>query len=279
MVFVAKISGSVAYLERPGHDTPLLLLHGIGSNAEGFASLLPNLPAGRRVVAWDAPGYGGSKPLAADWPDAGDYVQALTGLLDRLEIDQAIIVGHSLGTLMGAAFARHHAGRVAALVLASCACGHGVPPGAALPENVRARIDDLQKLGPDAFAARRAPRLVFEPERNLEVTAFVTRNMSRVRMPGYGQAMRMLASGRLLDDLVTLSVPASIIVGLEDVVTPPQVNRHAHAAIPARFRGPLVELPDAGHAIYQQTPAAFARAVAACLDQTMPVRMQACREE
>lgn len=271
MGFAVKISGPVAYRERPGRGMPLVALHGIGSNSAGFAELLPHLPQSCRVIAWDAPGYGASQPLAADWPVAASYAEALAGLLDRLGIDRAILLGHSLGTLMAAAFARRWPDRVEALVLASCALGHGVSPGAALSEGAKARIDELQALGPEAFAAKRAPRLVRDPDAHPEVVALVAGNMAQVRMPGYGQAARMLASGRLLDDLAALAVPASVIVGTGDMVTPPQANRRAHEAIPGRIRGPLIELPGAGHAIYQQEPAAFARALAACLDQTLPV--------
>ncbi|WP_199260689.1 alpha/beta fold hydrolase [Paracoccus binzhouensis] len=270
MAFQAKTSGPVAYLERPGAGMPLVALHGIGSNATGFAGLLPHLPEAWRVIAWDAPGYGASQPLAAEWPVAADYAAALAGLLDRLGVGRAVLLGHSLGTLMAAAFARRHPERVAALVLASCALGHGVSPGAALSEGAKARIDELQALGPAAFAAKRAPRLVHDADAHPELVAQVAGNMAQVRMPGYGQAARMLASGRLLEDLAALAVPASVIVGVGDLVTPPAANRRAHQAIPARIRGPLIELPGAGHAIHQQDPAAFARALATCLDQTPP---------
>ncbi|WP_134725259.1 alpha/beta fold hydrolase [Paracoccus luteus] len=279
MGFLRAISGPVACLDRPGTGVPLVLLHGIGSNASGFAGLLPHLPADLRVIAWDAPGYGGSAALAADWPVAGDYAAALAGLLDRLGIGRAIILGHSLGTLMAAAFARRWPDRAGALVLASCALGHGVRPGEPLSEAAQARIDDLERLGPAAFAADRAPRLVHQPERNPEVAGLVMRNMAAVRMPGYGQAGRMLASGRLLDDLAALAVPASVIVGTEDRITPPEANRRAHAAIPPHLRGPLVELPEAGHALYQQAPAAFVRAVMASLAETLPAAAQAANKE
>lgn len=274
MGFVAHMSGPVACLERAGQGLPLVALHGIGSNASGFAALLPHLPAGQRVIAWDAPGYGGSEPLSADWPLAADYAGALAGLLDRLGIARAVILGHSLGTLMAAAFARRWPDRVAALVLASCAAGHGVVPGAELSPASAARIDELTALGPERFAEARAARLVFRPEAHPDVAALVRRNMAQVRLPGYAQAARMLASGRLADDLAALEVPASVIVGAEDVVTPPAANRLAHQSIPAPLRGPLIELPGAGHAIYQQEPAAFARALATCLDQTLPAGSQ-----
>ena len=68
-----------------GAGTPIVLLHGIGSNAQSFASFMQALE-GRPILAWDAPGYGTSQPLAAEWPDASDYAAALNRLLVRLDM-------------------------------------------------------------------------------------------------------------------------------------------------------------------------------------------------
>ena len=91
----------------------------------------------------------------------------------------------------------------------------------------------------------------------------VEAGMAKVRGPGYDQAARMLASGRLLEDAARLAVPTDVVVGAEDVVTPPEGARAVHAAIPAAVRGALTEVPDAGHALYTQAPLAFAQAMVA----------------
>lgn len=261
-MFTASTSASIDYRERPGTGPTVVLLHGIGSNADSFAGLLPLLPADWRVIAWNAPGYGGSAPLAAGWPVAADYADALAAFLDRLGLDRVTLVGHSLGVLMGAAFAAARPDRVERLLLASPALGHGVTAGTVLSLAAQARIDDLARLGPAAFAAARAPRLVYRPEENARLVAAVEAGMGRVTSPGYDQASRMLAAGRLLEDARRLSVPTEVIVGEEDVVTPPEGARALHAAIPAAVRGRLVEVPAAGHALYTQAPFAFAQAVA-----------------
>lgn len=269
MGFVAKEAGRIAYLEREGEgEVPLVLLHGIGSNAASFEALLPALPECLPVIAWNAPGYGDSIPLSTDWPVAADYALALRAFFDALEIHRAVVFGHSLGSLMGAALARMAPERIAQLILASTALGHGVKPGGVLSEGAQSRIDDLLVEGAEAFAARRAPRLVFAPETNPDLVAFVTRSMAAVRMPGYAHAARMLASGRLLDDLAKTAVPVSVIFGTEDVVTPPDANRQAYSAVPPPFRGKLIATPDAGHALYQQAPTMVADAIRAVFEMT-----------
>ena len=64
--------------------TPLMLLHGIGSRGQSFAALMTAVPNDVDVIAWDAPGYGGSRPLDNPTPAPRDYADALAGLLDQL---------------------------------------------------------------------------------------------------------------------------------------------------------------------------------------------------
>ncbi|MGD9864812.1 MAG: alpha/beta fold hydrolase [Pseudodonghicola sp.] len=255
-------AGGISWLERPGTGPVLVLLHGIGSQAASFTPLLPHLAPELRVIAWNAPGYAGSVPLADDWPVAADYARALERFLDAVAPAAPVtLLGHSLGALIATSFAAARRDRVARLVLASPALGHGMARGGTLSAAAQSRIDDLERMGAEAFAAARADRLVFQPEANPETVALVRGGMSRVTLPGYAQAARMLASGRLLDDAERLAVPTDVIVGTEDRVTPPEGARRAHAALRGTARGRLTEIPAAGHAIYQQAPARFAAAL------------------
>lgn len=80
---------------------------------------------GYRVLAWDMPGYGESPMLAAAPADAGDYADALARMLDRAGVEQTILVGHSLGALVAAAFAAKYPQRMFYPVLADVAQGYG----------------------------------------------------------------------------------------------------------------------------------------------------------
>ena len=77
-------SGGVSALLREGRGTPMVLLHGIGSQAESFRPLIDGLETPRPILAWDMPGYGGSGPLPGDWPMPPDYAATLLALLDRM---------------------------------------------------------------------------------------------------------------------------------------------------------------------------------------------------
>ncbi|MFD2184019.1 alpha/beta fold hydrolase [Rhodoplanes azumiensis] len=252
----------IAYLHRPGRETavPVVLLHGIGSDAASFVPLMGALDARFDVIAWDAPGYGTSAPLAPAWPSAADYAERLAALLTTLDGGPAIVVGHSLGALMAASYARSKPQQVAGVLLLSPAVGYGVVPGGDLPESVAARLSDLDRLGPEEFARLRAPRLVAD----VTVLPAVTRAMASVRMPGYGQASRMLGCGRLLDDLAALTCPVLVACGAEDRITPPaQSATVARAVAPAgRIRDDLVLVDGAGHALPQERPDVVAGLIA-----------------
>lgn len=249
------ISGGMAWRERPGAGPVAVCLHGIGSRATGWAGLAPHLP-GWRLIAWDAPGYGTSAPLNADWPVAQDYAAALEAWLAALGLTGVHLVGHSLGTLIGAAQARAFPARLSSLTLVSCAQGGGAAPGA-LPAAQQARLDDLGTLGAAAFARSRAPRLIHAPQDNPALVALVAGAMASVTLPGYAQAVRMLATGDLAADCAALEVPTAVIVGAEDQITPLEQSRRAHAAL--RHPRGLTLVPGCGHALPLQAPAALAQ--------------------
>jgi pimeloyl-ACP methyl ester carboxylesterase len=236
-----------------------VLLHGIGSDAETWLPMISALPANTDVIAWDAPGYGSSDPLPESAPAPIHYAERLARFLDTLGIARITLGGHSLGCLFAARFALLHPARVTALALFSPALGYGVPPEDPLPAAQQARIDDLTQLGATAFAANRAPRLIHQPEQKPEILAGVRRAMGAVRMPGYAQAVRALAAGRLLADAIRLKVPTLVAVGAQDVVTPPANARSLHAALGRKLA--LEIIADAGHALPQEAPVRVAQLI------------------
>ncbi|NNE80278.1 MAG: alpha/beta hydrolase [Silicimonas sp.] len=261
-------SGGVSFIARKGNGPDVVFLHGIGSNAVSFQPLFESLPENLNLVAWNAPGYLGSEPLEEPWPLAEDYAYALARMLDGLDLSSVHLVGHSLGTLIAASFARLFPDRVRGLVLASAACGHGVPRGGEMPQKVRARIDDLHRLGPEAFARARAANLVHRPEANEAIVTRVEAAMATVNPGGYEQAVRLLASGDLCGDLKHVPVRPGFIIGAEDRVTPLDQTNAAAAAWEAAYgRRPTVKrIEGAGHAVYLQKPGEFCAALSELLE-------------
>ncbi|WP_018698502.1 alpha/beta fold hydrolase [Amorphus coralli] len=260
-------SAGIDFLRRSAPGEAVVFLHGIGSRGESFLPLVPHLHPDLDLIFWNAPGYAGSAPLAEDWPTEDAYAAALLRFLDALGIDRALLVGHSLGTLIAARFAAGHRARLSGLVLSECAAGYGIPVGSELPEKSRARIDALQALGGVEFARTRAPKLVHEADTAPDAVAAVETAMAAVTLPGYGQAVRMLSSGRLSESLASVTIPTTFVWAEGDTVTP---EDQTLAALEARRSagGPAphyLQIPAAGHAVYLQQPEAFANIVTGAL--------------
>ncbi len=251
--------GSISWL-RSGAGPPLVLLHGIGSSALSWRGQLNGLSNRFDVIAWNAPGYGGSSHLQQDAPSVDDFADALYRMLNALEIERCHLVGHSLGSLIATRFALRHTERLFSLTLASCAIGHAGYEPALREQLLKSRLDDVDSLGIAGMATKRGPRLLSDAA-NEQMRRVVIDNMKKLDHRGYAQAARMLSKGDMLSDLRVMdpSLSVQIIYGLDDVITPPEVNEKV-AAIHAHAR--VVRIPDAGHAVYVEQVEAFNKALA-----------------
>lgn len=250
-----------------GHALPLVLLHGIGSNAGAWAGQLAALSQGRRVIAWNAPGYEGSTPLDDDAPSPSAYAGALGELLDGLGVERCVLVGQSLGAIMATAFALDHPDRVERLILTSPAIGYDIPVNGLLPAGIAERISDMTTLGPAAMAEKRYARLL-TPRAGPDAHDAVRTAMAEATLRGYTQASRLLAHSNLLAMVAALRPAVDVIWGAEDVITPPEACRRVAQAAGA----PEHELPGLGHAAATEDPTAFNVALRRILNSPAPER-------
>jgi pimeloyl-ACP methyl ester carboxylesterase len=101
-----------------GQGPPVLLIHGIAGNLRHFTYSVADLLAPHyRVIAVDRPGCGYSTRTAGAESSLQAQADTMARLLDTLQIERAVIVGHSLGGALALALAQRHPQRVAALAL------------------------------------------------------------------------------------------------------------------------------------------------------------------
>jgi len=260
---VALPGGAAVAVRSAGHAdaSAVVLLHGISSGAASWLHCALEFAPKARVIAWDAPGYGESTPLRAAKPSAADYAARLHALLTELRIDSCVLVGHSLGALIAAAYASG-LGRAAVrrLVLISPARGYGAAElAAARAQTHAARLAALRERGVEGIA-RDLPARLLSAAATPADRAWVRWNAARMNPYGYAQAVEMLCA----DDIerhADLTAPVEVHVGDADVVTPPEACRR----IAVRFGAAFATITDAGHASPVEQPGRVVRLVAAAL--------------
>jgi 4,5:9,10-diseco-3-hydroxy-5,9,17-trioxoandrosta-1(10),2-diene-4-oate hydrolase len=145
--FVTLPSGLQLHYQDTGAGEPVVFIHGSGPGASGHSNFKQNYPvftaAGYRSIVPDLPGYG-----ASDKPDSlytlDFFVEALSGLLDALDIPRCALVGNSLGGAIALKLALDQPQRVSRLVLMA-------PGGLMEKEQYYLQMEGIQKMGA-AFA-------------------------------------------------------------------------------------------------------------------------------
>ncbi len=262
---IRKAAG-IAYRESGNAASPaVVLLHGIGSTSGGWRDQFGPFGARYRVIAWSAPGYHDSVPLAAESPAAREYADALVRLLDAIGIAEAHLVTNSWGTLCALACAAAYPKRVRSLVLGGPTAGsHGLAP--AQREKLAAdRIARVRGLGLQAMRKEDVPRLV-AASAPAPVMQFVEHGVpgEGPTPEGYCQAARMLYATDGVALVRELAQPVLVVSGTEDGVTPPERNARPLAA--AARSATFAAIEACGHLPHLEKPERFNRLVLDFLD-------------
>lgn len=245
-------------------DFAVVMLHGISSGSASWLDVALPLGEKVRVLAWDAPGYGVSTPLAQSAPSDADYARALAQSLDALGVHRCLLVGHSLGALMAARLAvQAGSGLVEQLVLISPAGGYGEPAKVEQQAKVRqGRLASLAEKGVAGLATAIDQRLV-SAEALESVREWVRWNTARMQPQGYVQAVELLCGSDLSKAAGSLSMPVQVWVGEHDVVTPPAACKAWSELLGADYG----TLAAAGHASPVEQPVVIAQKLASLLNQ------------
>jgi haloalkane dehalogenase len=257
-------NGTLFVREITGDDPPIVLMHGFPDDHTIYEELLPLLSP-RRAVAFDWHGYGRSERSELGGFTLKEHAYDLESLLEQLDIDRAVLVGHDASGPDAVAFAVAQPQRVAHLVLLNTIFGH--LPSLKLPEMIRLLADpDLTPLA-DAMIDDEAQRLwllqftadhwgmdALDPQ-GVAVRSILPQFFGSADQPDALAAIRawtaalfdsldeqdeLVESGALAD----LEVPVSVIFGQADRYLKPSLARE----IAALFANPSLHvLPDASH--------------------------------
>jgi pimeloyl-ACP methyl ester carboxylesterase len=250
----------IAYDDRGGGPT-VLLFHAFPLGLFMWDAQVAALSATCRVVRADARGFGGS--ATGDGPLTMDRIaDDGAALLDHLGIEKAVVGGCSMGGYAALAFVRRHPQRLAGLVLQDTRAGADTAEAKANRAALAAKV-----LAEGASAAVEAflPKLVGETTRreHPDLVAGLKARILAASPQGIANALHGLA-GRAdsRETLPTIGVPALVLVGAEDVLTPPSEATTMAAAI---SKARLDLIPQAGHLANLENPAAVNAALLAFL--------------
>jgi pimeloyl-ACP methyl ester carboxylesterase len=246
---------TVAY-RRAGAGEPLVLLHGGLSDSRSWNPQLRSLAREYDVIAWDAPGCGGSADPTADLR-LEEYADAVAELVGALELGPVHLAGHSFGSGLAIQVYARHPSLVRSLVLSGAYAGWR---GSLSTAEVEARV----------ASARRD--LVRPPVEWVDdyLAGFLTGSVSQqtrrtvrdmmldVRPAGALSMVSAFAEADLRGVLPTIAVPSLLVSGAEDVRAPRQVAEALHASIDGSR---LVLVSGAGHDVNLEAPEAYDAAV------------------
>lgn len=247
-----------------GDGVPLVLLHAFPLSSAMWAPVRERLAARCRVLTPDQRGFGAS-PLGPDEPDLDACADDVVALLDRLGLERVVLGGLSMGGYVAMALLRRHADRVRALVLADTKASADPEPARA---NRLRMAQALPERGSEVLVEQVLPALLgaTTTARRPDVVAQVRAMVEQAPASSAAWAQRAMAARRdAVDVLRATDVPALVVVGDEDVLSPVDDARAMAAALP---QGRLVVLEGAGHLTALEVPDAFAAAVRTLLDET-----------
>lgn len=251
----------IAY-RRQGAGTPLVLLHGAVCDSRVWRVELDRFSSSFGVVAWDAPGCGGSSD-APNESSMRDYARCLEGFLHAIGVGPAHIVGHSWGSTLALQLCHQAPAAVKSLTLIG---GYAGWAGSLPPEEVKRRLAFALETAdalPRQFDRRSMPGL-FSDAMPVDRANELASIMSDVRAPATRTMARALAESDLLAALADMSVPTLVLLGDEDVRSPISVALELHNALP---NSSLAVVPGAGHECYLEAPDLFAAVVLRFLDR------------
>ena len=242
MSSAVDVGGHALRVASDGRGPPdFVCLHGLVDSLAIWERLAPGLGARGRVVRIDQRGHGGSEAPPGPY-QREDLAADVVAVLDALEVERAVLVGHSMGGIISMTTALANPGRVAGLVLLGTA--------SQCTERVADWYERIAVAG--------------ETDGNDGLVRAIYGKNSRRRIEGDAQGiawvtrtLKSLHGDPLTPKLATIACPALLLVGSEDPMGPKASEIIAQALPDAA----LHVLPGLGHWTHVEAPDAVLAAL------------------
>ena len=226
-----------------------MLLHGAMGDSREWRLQLDGLAGEFTVVAWDAPGCGGSFDPPGDLGLEG-YADSLAAFISRLGLDTPYVMGLSFGSGLALELFHRHPALVRSLVLLSAYAGWAGSLGREEAERRRQWGQSVADLPPRQVAADFAATL-FTREVPPAIVRAMLEVMADFRPAGLRAMANALADADLREVLPSIDIPTLLVHGDADRRAPLSVAEDLHARIPG---SKLVVIPGSGHMVTLEAP-------------------------
>jgi pimeloyl-ACP methyl ester carboxylesterase len=263
------VAGSRMHIVRRGAGRPLVLVHGLGAQLGNFTyALTKRLEAHFHLICVDRPGCGYSTPLT---PSAlAHQASAIAALLETLDVQKPIIVGHSYGGALALALALNHPERVAGLALIAPVT-HVQPRtpapfrGLLIPSPLLRKIVAWTLAAPLGMVqGRRLLEQVFHPEPVPRDLGSAGGGLLALRPQHFITACTDLVNlktdlPQIMPRYSSIRVPVGILFGRSDAILSP--SEHGYS-MEGKIPGLIVSVIDGGHMLPITAPDPTARWIA-----------------
>ena len=236
-----------------GNGPLVVFLHGIGGNRHNWDAQVEYFGVEFCAVAWDARGYGASDDPPPPLKFCA-YADDLARLLDHLDAERAHLVGLSMGGMILQDFYGRYADRVATLALVDTSAGFGSVSEEVRRDFLARRLEPLERGLTPADIAPEVVEVLVAPNATPAARQRMRASMEALRVDSYKQALHAIITTDFRTVLPHINVPTLVIVGEQDVVTPPSDSAFLAENIPNAL---LIPIPEAGHLTNIEKPEAF----------------------
>lgn len=269
---ITTADGGDLHVVEAGSGRPVVLLHGVTLQWWVWSSVIALLRPRYRVIAWDMRGHGTSR-AGSEGVSLEATTDDLATLLRELDLQDAIVVGHSMGGMTLGQFAARHADELAARVsalyfVATSACALDLSPrrgtlrtayglaGLALLSGLKRPTPRYP--WPDNDLSAVLIRAAFGPNATADMIDAVRRMSADMSTATMIEAGNAVARHDVRRSLPLIDVPTAVVVGDVDRLTPPGHGREIAALVPGAT---LTVLPGIGHQIMQESPQALVEGI------------------
>ena len=259
MKFATTSGVTLHYIQEGIPDgVPLVFINSLGSDLRVWNAVVPYFLDDFLIIRHDKRGHGLSDCPSGPYT-ISDHAQDVANLLNRLQINEAILIGVSVGGVIAQDFALNHPQRIKGLVLSDTAAKIGDD------ELWNERIGTLRQHGM-AYLAETILARWFSPgfiETHPAEYRGYYNLLTRMPLEGYIGTCEALRDCDLRETVEAITAKTLVLCGTEDLSTPPALVQDLAERLPnARFE--LIER--AGHLPCVEQPAVMARKIACFLE-------------